>query len=167
MNGHFLLRRQTGFTIVELLIVVVVIGILAAIVIVAYNGITNQTHDTTVKNDLANIAKKLEIYRVQSSSGQYPGNATELNTMEVIVAKGSYAIRNNLYYCRSNDAVHYAVGAVSKGGGGYYLVNGTVTDAVGGVGNNATCDQVDPAPESAQAVGYDETGGSGWWAWVE
>lgn len=39
----------SGFTIVELLIVVVVIAILAAITIVAYNGIQNRVHDTAIK----------------------------------------------------------------------------------------------------------------------
>lgn len=37
-----LLRKQTGFTIIELLIVIVVIGVLAAITIVAYNGISQR-----------------------------------------------------------------------------------------------------------------------------
>lgn len=56
-------HRHQGFTIVELLIVVVVIAILAAITIVSYNGITNRANDMSVQNDLRNIAKKFEEYR--------------------------------------------------------------------------------------------------------
>ena len=38
-------KKQTGFTIVELLIVIVVIGILAAITIVAFNGVQQRARD--------------------------------------------------------------------------------------------------------------------------
>ncbi len=56
--------KQPGFTIVELLIVIVVIGILAAISIVAYSGIQTRARDTQRKNDLAIIATSLRLYAV-------------------------------------------------------------------------------------------------------
>jgi prepilin-type N-terminal cleavage/methylation domain-containing protein len=46
------LTYKTGFTIVELLIVIIVIGILATIVIVAYNGIQGSARDKSVLSDL-------------------------------------------------------------------------------------------------------------------
>jgi prepilin-type N-terminal cleavage/methylation domain-containing protein len=66
--------KQTGFTIVELLIVIVVIGILAAITIVAYNGIQQRGRDAQRKSDLVQIAKALELYRVDK--GGYPSSTT-------------------------------------------------------------------------------------------
>lgn len=48
-----------GFTIVELLIVVVVIAILAAIVIVAYNGITDRSRQSSAQQSLATVSKKI------------------------------------------------------------------------------------------------------------
>ena len=62
--------KSTGFTIVELLIVIVVIGILAAISIVAYNGIQARAHNTTVKNDISNIAKKIHL--IKAETGDFP-----------------------------------------------------------------------------------------------
>jgi prepilin-type N-terminal cleavage/methylation domain-containing protein len=52
---------KRGFTIVELLIVIVVIGILAAITIVAYNGIQNRAVETAVLSDLNTFQKQIEL----------------------------------------------------------------------------------------------------------
>ncbi|GEM_PF-1292111 len=51
-----------GFTIVELLIVIVVIGILAAIVIVTYNGVTQRSKAAEYQTDTTTIVKKAEAY---------------------------------------------------------------------------------------------------------
>ena len=63
-------RRQTGFTIVELLIVIVVIGILATITIVAFNGIQTRARNAETQSAINGIAKKIEIYNAQQ--GSYP-----------------------------------------------------------------------------------------------
>lgn len=62
--------KMRGFTIVELLIVIVVIGILAAITIVAYNGIQARANAVTLQADLSNAAKKLKLYQVDHAA--YP-----------------------------------------------------------------------------------------------
>lgn len=56
--------KQKGFTIVELLIVIVVIAILAAITIVAYNGIQQRARDSQRKSDVASIVKALKLWEV-------------------------------------------------------------------------------------------------------
>lgn len=56
-----------GFTIVELLIVVVVIAILAAITIVAYNGVTNRAKASAAQTAAENATKKVLIYKVDNS----------------------------------------------------------------------------------------------------
>lgn len=68
-------KNANGFTIVELLIVIVVIGILAVISIVAYNGISNSANDSAVKSDLSNFAKRVQM--IHAEEGVYPsGGAT-------------------------------------------------------------------------------------------
>jgi prepilin-type N-terminal cleavage/methylation domain-containing protein len=63
-------REQTGFTIVELLIVVVVIGILAAITIVAYSNVQVNARDADRKQDIASIKKMLLIYQAENGGVQ-------------------------------------------------------------------------------------------------
>lgn len=70
-NSSGISRGGQGFTIVELLIVVVVVAILAAITVVSYNGISSRAKTATVESSVADLKKKVELYRV-GSDGQYP-----------------------------------------------------------------------------------------------
>lgn len=59
--------KQRGFTIVELLIVIVVIGILAAITIVAYSGIQDRARQTKITSDLQTINKAIIAARTNEN----------------------------------------------------------------------------------------------------
>jgi len=74
------LKKQSGFTIVELLIVIVVIGILAAITIVAYAGITARANTTRAQTNGANIVKVVEASNADSTTSGYPASAAALVT---------------------------------------------------------------------------------------
>ena len=56
--------KQKGFTIVELLIVIVVIAILAAITIVAYNGIQTRARNSKISSDIAMLQRAIQAARV-------------------------------------------------------------------------------------------------------
>ena len=63
-------NKLSGFTIVELLIVIVVIAILAAISIVAYNGIQGRGRDAARSSDVRALQTALELYK--ADNGTYP-----------------------------------------------------------------------------------------------
>ena len=66
-------KKAAGFTIVELLIVIVVIGILAAIVIVSYNGITDNAKKAGAISELRQWQKLYDAYK--ATYGSYPAMA--------------------------------------------------------------------------------------------
>lgn len=63
--------KNGGFTIVELLIVIVVIGILASIVVVSYNGIQQKAQNINRLDDLDKITSLLALY-AKNNNGLYP-----------------------------------------------------------------------------------------------
>ena len=138
-------RKQTGFTIVELLIVIVVIGILAAITIVAYNGIQNRAHDTAVQSDLSNIAKKIRIY--EADAGYYPAGSAQLATLGLKVSKNAYthyfngASYYNLVYCRmpAVNPTQFAIVAYGKSGKNFqYSASGQISEFASAPTGSAT-----------------------------
>lgn len=62
--------KNRGFTLVELLIVIVVIAILTVISLVAYNGIQNRARTTTAEATAKSLADKVQMY--YSDKGSYP-----------------------------------------------------------------------------------------------
>ena len=156
-------QSQRGFTIVELLIVIVVIGILAAIVIVAFNGIQQRAVETSVRSDLSNIHKKLELFKAKSPTSTYPTTTEIANEGIIAINKANYlepSARNQFYYCRGPNNTSYAIGIITKDNVGLVLANGTVTQASSpsALYGAQTCD----------ATGWDSAGGnpgpaiSGW-----
>lgn len=158
-------KHQAGFTIVELLIVVVVIAILAAITIVAYNGIQNRANDSVVRSDLSNIVKHLESMKTLSSSEKYP-TTTNLVSNKLPASVAAYEkSRNNLYYCHTADGSHYALGVVSKSNKEFFVIDVVVREATG-VWGSTTCNQITSYGAVLGAYsGYDNPTDT-WSSWV-
>lgn len=79
---------QKGFTVVELIVVVVVIGILARVTIVAYSGAQERAEYGKAQSDIKNIYDAIIIYK--SQTGAYPDATTGHYTNAATGVKGDY-----------------------------------------------------------------------------
>jgi prepilin-type N-terminal cleavage/methylation domain-containing protein len=71
------IKYRPAFTIVELLVVIVVIGVLAAITIISYTGIKDRAVKASLTSDLENVSKILTMDQVTNST--YPSTLSEAN----------------------------------------------------------------------------------------
>lgn len=98
--------RSQGFTIIELLIVILIIGILVAIVAVGYNGITKSAKIASLQSDLKNVSTQIEL--TKAKSGSYPGD-------ESGISGGIKASPNNSLIYSSTGTANYCVMASASG----------------------------------------------------
>jgi len=85
--------KNRGFTIVELLVVIVVIGILAAIIIISYVGVSQRAIASSLQSDLTNSSNKLKMYQVEH--GSYPQMMTSTD--------------GNVTYCPTPVDINYCI----------------------------------------------------------
>lgn len=118
--------KQSGFTIVELLIVIVVIGILAAITIVAFNGVQDRANAAAVTSALQQAAKKVSI-QAAINGGTNPvtlGDAGVANSGSLIYGYQTYQGGRSYCVTASQANATYSIqdnAAPTKGGCGQLL----------------------------------------------
>lgn len=76
-------KLESGFTIVELLIVIVVIAILAALVLTAYNGVQARARDSSRQSDVRSIATAVEAI-ASENAGVYPANSAAITSYTTV-----------------------------------------------------------------------------------
>jgi general secretion pathway protein G len=120
-------RRAHGFTLVELLIVVIILAILAAIVVPQFADSANDARQAAYNTDLSNLRAVVELYRQQH--GAYPGAVaatagTCVNGSAVVAAVGSAAFEAQLtnytnaagQACTGFDATQFRFGPYLREG---------------------------------------------------
>jgi prepilin-type N-terminal cleavage/methylation domain-containing protein len=95
------MRGDGGFTLVELLIVIVILGILAAIVVFAVGGITDKGKASACKSDVKTIETAEEAY--------FAKNGTYTDMPGLVTAKLLRQVPSTTNYTISVDATTGAV----------------------------------------------------------
>ncbi|MEM6792233.1 MAG: prepilin-type N-terminal cleavage/methylation domain-containing protein [Myxococcota bacterium] len=72
-------QRARAFSLIELIIVIVIIGALAAIAIPRVSAVTERARVNALRQDIATLTKAVEMYRAEHE-GQYPTKAAQLTT---------------------------------------------------------------------------------------
>lgn len=103
--------RASGFTIVEVLIVVVVIAILAAVTIFSYNAITRNANEAAMKSDLKTATSELGLFFFENK--RYPSDAVEAG---LEASKG-----NTLTYVRDGAGYCVEVTSTSLSGASFFV----------------------------------------------
>ena len=94
--------KSYGFTIVELLVVIVVIGILAAITIVSYTGLSSKANVSSLQSDLSSAKKQLALY--YTDHGSYPtGLSSNFPTGSLPSPDNRYCLKTS-----SNNTLTYS-----------------------------------------------------------
>jgi prepilin-type N-terminal cleavage/methylation domain-containing protein len=153
---------NNGFTIVELLIVIVVIAILATVSIVAYNGIQARGRASEASYGLTQAKKKLELYKVDNGSYPTTGNLASAGVSDSDVSYQyssngtTYCITGtagNVSYKASDSTNPTAGGCSGHGVGGVAAItNSSVNPSIeSSAGAYAGANGATVAPSSTQA----------------
>jgi general secretion pathway protein G len=132
---HMTKSNKKGFTLIELMIVVAIIGILAAIAIPKFAELIRKSGEGASKGNLGSIRSSLSIY-YGDLEGQYPSALAALTISGKYLTAVPNAKAPN-YHADSSGEVDALLSAPTNAGG--WLYNNTIGDAnVGGVIVNCT-----------------------------
>jgi len=128
----FKVKNQQGFTLIELVIIIVILGILAAVAIPKYQDLSGEAREASARSSLGSLRSAITIYyanqAVQNGTAIWPSLA-DVRTPGTVMAQGVPA---NPYQVTVPDSIVDATGQAK----------GTVIGASGGWAYNSTTGEI-------------------------
>lgn len=174
-----------GFTLVEVLIVIIVLGIIATIVALQFNGVSKKAYDSVILSELKRFGVKIELYAAKN--GGYPkangirytptswpqsSDSTRFDKFQYTASKHAYEtnLNRNLFYCEGTIGGKKAFRVIAKSKSGKVLHYGSIEGHVD-QGEGVTIDDQDTVCSGFDypitwAYGYYGPWDT-WWSWIQ
>ncbi|HBE77782.1 MAG TPA: hypothetical protein DDW65_08350 [Firmicutes bacterium] len=81
MNLRKRISGEHGFTLIEVMIVVIILAVLSGIALISFGGLDTQAKDARVQADFRTIATALKAYKALSTLNAFPTDAAGLNAL--------------------------------------------------------------------------------------
>ncbi len=133
------LSRNSGFTLIELVIIIVVLGILAAIAIPKYKDITSDAREAACRNALGSLRSGVTIWYANTAVKTGMATWPPIDSLQTVGAVMAQSLPANPY-CTKTAAPDSIVTGVTKG---------TVVGARGGWAYNPTTGEIWPNTTTA------------------
>ena len=170
-----MIKSTNGFTIVELVVVMVMVTLLAAVTASSFIGVQNNASDSAVKADLS--ALKTLWQKFYKENTKYPSSGSEVNTVTANfkVTKSGYAVApsayNNLIICfDQSNSQRFSIAARSRSGNMFYISDAkSITNYTGAwTSQDVICQQALPGWTFGDYTGYvaDDTTTGPWRSWT-
>ncbi|QDV32105.1 Type II secretion system protein G precursor [Planctopirus ephydatiae] len=139
--------RRKGFTLVEVLIVVVILGILAATVLPQFNAATDDAKEASLRQNLSLLRSQIQMFRFQHD-GKFPGSGSTDPTKIV----------EQLTLASKADLTTAAPGTAGYPFGPYVIGQLPVNPYSGGRAVKIVTDVAAATPDMAETIGDEKVG---------